>query len=64
LSLFSQSFTPKLSLSILVFGTLLSALWEEIGWTGYAIPRMLKSVSTPDLENALVPGLLKWSFLI
>lgn len=45
ISLFSQSFTPAWSLSFLAFATLFSALWEEIGWTGYATPRMLKRIS-------------------
>jgi membrane protease YdiL (CAAX protease family) len=42
MSLYSQRFTPVFSLSILAIGTFFSALWEEVGWTGYAIPRMLK----------------------
>ena len=45
LSLFSPSFTPVLSLSVMAFGALFSALWEEIGWTGFATPVMLKKFS-------------------
>jgi len=45
LSFFSASFTPVLSLSVMTFGALLSTLWEEIGWTGFATPVMLKRFS-------------------
>ena len=43
--LFSPRYTPVLSLGVLAIGTLISPLWEEIGWTGYATPRMLKKYS-------------------
>lgn len=56
LSLFSQRFIPKFSLSILVFAVLLSSLWEEIGWVGYAIPRMLKRFS--PLRTAVLFGVI------
>jgi membrane protease YdiL (CAAX protease family) len=56
MSLFSQSFTPALSLSFLAFATLLSALWEEIGWTGYATPRMLKRFS--PLKTGILLGVI------
>lgn len=43
LSSFSASFTPVLSLSVIMaFGGLFGPLWEEIGWTGFATPVMLK----------------------
>ena len=43
LSLFSASFTPVLSLSVIMaFAALFGPLWEEIGWTGFATPVMLK----------------------
>lgn len=42
ISFFVQSIAPTLFLSVLAFGTFFSALWEEIGWTGYATPRILK----------------------
>lgn len=56
LSLFSSSFTPVLSLSILAFAALFSALWEEIGWTGFATPVLLKRFS--PLEVGLLLGFL------
>ena len=45
LSLISPNFAPVLSLSVLAFAGLTSALWEEIGWTGFATPVMLKYFS-------------------
>jgi len=45
LSLFSSNYAPVLSLSVMAFGALFSALWEEIGWTGFATPVMLKRFS-------------------
>ena len=45
LSLFSSSFSPVLSLSVLTFAAVFSTLWEEIGWTGLATPLMLKRMS-------------------
>ena len=33
---------PRLTLSVLSLAGLLSPLWEEIGWTGFATPIMLK----------------------
>lgn len=56
LSLFSPNFAPVLSLSIFAFGALFSALWEEIGWTGFATPVMLKTL-TP-LKVGLLLGFL------
>ena len=45
LSLFSSSFSPVLSLSVMAFAAVFSTLWEEIGWTGVATPLMLKKMS-------------------
>ena len=56
LSLFSSSFTPVLSLSVMAFGALFSALWEEICWTGFATPVMLKRFS--PLKVGLLLGFL------
>ena len=56
LSLFSASFSPVLSLSVMAFGALFSALWEEIGWTGFATPVMLKRFS--PLKAGLLLGFL------
>jgi membrane protease YdiL (CAAX protease family) len=62
MSIFSQRFIPEFSLNILVFGVLFSALWEEMGWVGYAIPRILKRY-TP-LKTAIVFGVIHmfWHF--
>jgi membrane protease YdiL (CAAX protease family) len=56
LSLFSESFTPDLFISILAFGTLFSALWEEIGWTGFATPHLLQRFR--PLKTALLLGII------
>ena len=56
LSSFSSNFGPVLSLSVLAFAALFSALWEEIGWTGFATPVMLKRFS--PLQVGLLLGLL------
>jgi membrane protease YdiL (CAAX protease family) len=56
LSLFSSSFAPVLSFSIFTFATVFSALWEEIGWTGFATPIMLKRLS--PLKVGLLLGFL------
>jgi membrane protease YdiL (CAAX protease family) len=56
MSIFSQSYTPALSMSVLAFGVLFSALWEEIGWTGYATPRMLERFS--PLKIGLLLGVI------
>jgi membrane protease YdiL (CAAX protease family) len=42
MALFSQRFAPVFSITFIAVATLFSPLWEEIGWTGYATPRMLK----------------------
>ena len=56
LSLFSSNFSPVLSLSVMAFGALFSPLWEEIGWTGFATPVMLKKLS--PLKVGLLLGFL------
>ncbi len=56
LSLYSSSFAPVLSLSVVVFGALISSLWEEIGWTGFATPTMLRKLS--PLTVGLLLGFL------
>lgn len=56
LSLFSASFAPVFALSVLVFAALISPLWEEIGWTGFATPVMLKMFS--PLKVGLLLGFL------
>jgi len=56
LSLFSSNFAPVLSLSVMALGALFSTLWEEIGWTGFATPIMLKRFS--PLKVALLLGFL------
>ncbi len=56
LAQFSSSFTPVLSLSAMAFAGLFSALWEEIGWTGFATPVMLRRMS--PLKVGLLLGIL------
>jgi len=56
LSLFSSRFSPVLSLSVMAFGALYSALLEEIGWTGFATPIMLKTLS--PLKVGMLLGFL------
>ena len=56
LSLFSDSFTPVLSMGFLAFVALFSSLWEEIGWTGFATPTMLQRFS--PLQVGLLLGAL------
>ena len=56
LSLFSPSFTPVFSFSIFTGAVFLSSLWEEIGWTGYALPRMLQRSSA--LKTGILLGVV------
>ena len=58
--LFSPRYTPVLSLGVLAIGTLISPLWEEIGWTGYATPRMLKKYS--PLKTGIYLGVIHLFF--
>jgi membrane protease YdiL (CAAX protease family) len=72
LSLFSVNFIPaifsmsnKISfLEFTVFGALLGGIFEEIGWTGFVIPRMLKRLSV--FMTGLFLGLIwgAWHFLV
>lgn len=57
---YSPRFTPEFSLSILAIGTFFSSLWEEIGWTGYATPRMLKRYS--PLKTGIYLGVIHMFF--
>lgn len=56
ISLYSESYDPLFEFRIFVLGSFLSALWEEIGWTGYATPRMLKRFS--PLRTAIMLGII------
>ena len=56
LSLYSANFAPVLGLSIMASSALLSSLWEEIGWTGFATPVMLQRFS--PLKAGLLLGFL------
>jgi len=72
LTLFSGNFIPtiftmsnKISfLGFTVFGALVGGFFEEIGWTGFAIPRMLKRLSV--FKTGLYLGLIwgAWHFLV
>jgi uncharacterized protein len=72
LSLFSRNFIPtifsmsdKMSfLGFTIFGALVGGFFEEIGWTGFAIPRMLKRLSV--FKTGLYLGLIwgAWHFLV
>ena len=56
LSRFSSDFAPVLNLSVMTLAGLISPLWEEIGWTGFATPIMLKRWN--PLQVGLLLGLL------
>lgn len=56
LSIFSGRYTPQFSISIMVFAVILSTLWEELGWVGYATPRLLKK--WPPLKTAILLGVI------
>jgi len=60
MTLFSPSYMPVFSLSILAVGTLISPLWEEIGWTGYATPRILNRYS--PLKTGICLGVIHMFF--
>jgi len=53
---FSPGYTPVLALGVPAAATFLSTLWEEIGWTGYATPRLLKRFR--PLKAAVVLGVI------
>ena len=48
--------TGHFNFSSTTFASLLSALWEEIGWTGYATPRLLKRFS--PLKAGILLGVI------
>ena len=56
MSLYSVSYGPVFAFRIVVVGSLFSALWEEIGWTGYATPRMLKKFN--PLKTTILLGII------
>jgi len=60
MTLFSPRYIPIFSLTILAVGTLISPLWEEIGWTGYATPQMLKRYS--PLKTGIYLGVIHLFF--
>ena len=60
MKLFSARYTPVFTLTILAVGTLISPLWEEIGWTGYATPRMLRRYS--PLKTGIYLGVIHMFF--
>ena len=62
LSLYSCNFAPVSALSVMAFAALFSTLWEELGWTGFATPIMLKRFS--PLKVGLLLGFLHamWHF--
>lgn len=72
LTLYSSNFIPviitmkdKMSfLGFTIFGAVVGGLFEEIGWTGFAIPRMLKRFSV--FKTGLLLGLVwgAWHFLV
>jgi len=53
---YSPAYAPGFYLGILTVALLAGALWEEIGWTGYATPRLLARYGA--LTAALLLGLL------
>ncbi len=62
-ALFGQAFPAVVqfawgSLPSVLIGMLLSNVWEEIGWRGFALPRLRRKY--PDLTVVLLMGLL-WS---
>ena len=56
MSIYSASYGPLFEFKIFIAASLLSALWEEIGWTGYATPRILKQFS--PLRSAILLGII------
>lgn len=38
----SQVYAPAFTVEVIVLAALIGSLWEEIGWTGFATPRLLK----------------------
>jgi hypothetical protein len=60
MTLFSPRYAPVFSISIIAVGTLFSPLWEEIGWTGYATPHMLKKYN--PLKTGIYLGVIHMFF--
>ena len=60
MTLFSPRYAPVISISIIAVGTIFSPLWEEIGWTGYATPRMLKKFN--PLKTGVYLGVIHMFF--
>ena len=60
MKLFSARYTPVFTVTTLAVGTLISPLWEEIGWTGYATPRMLRRYS--PLKTGIYLGVIHMFF--
>lgn len=58
--LFSPTYAPVLSLGIMALGTVISPLWEEVGWTGYATPRMLEKYN--PLKTGIYLGVIHMFF--
>lgn len=56
MNLLLASFSPMWSLNFLAIGNIMSTLWEEIGWTGYATPRILKRFS--PLKASILLGVI------
>lgn len=56
LSLFSPGYAPVINANLLPFAAVFGTLWEEIGWTGFATPVMLKRFR--PLKAALLLGCL------
>ena len=52
----SEAYMPAFFISAMVLATVLSTLWEEIGWIGFATPRMLRIFS--PLRCAVVLGVI------
>lgn len=57
LSLFVQELTPAFALTLLPLAGLFSTLCEEVGWTGYATPVVLKR--TNPLKVGLILGTIE-----
>ncbi len=56
LSRFSSGFAPVFAVSVMSLAALISPLWEEIGWTGFATPIMLRRWN--PLQVGLLLGVL------
>jgi membrane protease YdiL (CAAX protease family) len=52
----SMVFLPSQYLPILILGVILGPLWEEIGWRGFALPRLQHRVG--PLQGTIILGML------